>query len=162
MTAKTQRLRFSIDIQAPPGRVYDNVVGLAGYRQWTAAFMEGSTFEGSWDAGSRIRFLGPSGDGMVSEIAENRRHEHISIRHLGMLNQGVEDTTSDAVRAWAPAFENYAFDATAQGTRFTVEQDMAPDWVDYMSGAWPKALALLKALCESEPAATGATGANAP
>jgi hypothetical protein len=159
MSTTTQRLEFSVDIQAPPARVYDTVVDPASYTLWTAPFMAGSRFEGSWQADQAIRFVGPSGDGMVSEIAANRRPEHISIRHLGMLSQGVEDTTSEAVKTWAPACENYFFEATPQGTRLRVEQDMAPDWVECLKEAWPQALAVLKTLCEA-PATT--PGAAAP
>jgi len=57
--------------------------------------------------GERIQFLSPSGDGMVAEIAENRTNEFISIRQLGLIKKGVEDTESEAVRAWAPVYENY-------------------------------------------------------
>jgi len=53
-----------------------------------------------------------------------------------------------AVRAWAPAYENYTFTATPQGTKLTVDQDMTEDF-EGMVGTWPKALATLKALCES-------------
>ena len=51
---------------------------------------------------------------MVSEIAENKPNEFISIRHLGYIANGIEDTQSEAIRAWAPAYENYTFVATPQ------------------------------------------------
>lgn len=146
--ASVKRVQFSIVIAAPAAQVFNAVIGLDSYRQWTSAFTEGSTFEGSWQQGQRIRFLAPSGDGMVAEIAEHRPNEFISIRHLGFIANGVEDTTSEAVRAWAPAYENYTFVATAGGTKLVVDQDVAAEWESDISEAWPKALALLKALCE--------------
>ncbi|HEX5685844.1 MAG TPA: hypothetical protein VFY73_17610 [Ideonella sp.] len=86
---------------------------------------------------------------MTSEIAENRPNEFVSIRHLGYIaDDGVEDTSSEAIRALAPAYENYTFTATPQGTKLTVDQDMAADF-EGMGEAWPKALETLKALCES-------------
>ncbi|SHM87277.1 hypothetical protein [Rhizobacter sp. OV335] len=97
--------------------------------------------------GRRIRFLTPSGEGVISEIAENRPNEFISIRHLGYIADGVEDTGSEAIRAWAPAYENYTFTATPQGTRLTVDQDMTDEF-ESMVETWPKALGALKALCE--------------
>jgi hypothetical protein len=39
---------------------------------------------------------------MIAEIAEHRPNEFISIRNLGFIAKGVEDTGSDAVRARAP------------------------------------------------------------
>ena len=74
----------------------------ATYERWAAAFAEGSRFEGSWAEGARIRFVGPDdGCGMVSMIEANRRPAFLSILHLGMLKDGVEDTTSEAVKGWA-------------------------------------------------------------
>jgi uncharacterized protein YndB with AHSA1/START domain len=144
-----KKLQFSINIAAPVAKVYDLMIGDASYRDWTSAFMEGSRFEGSWAQGERIRFLAPSGEGMVAEIAENKPHEFISVRHLGSIANGVEDTQSESVRAWAPAYENYRFTATPEGTTLTIEQDTVAEYEDYMNNAWPKALERLKTLCES-------------
>ncbi len=143
-----KRLQFTTLIEAPVSRVYALMIAPESYRNWTSAFSEGSTYEGSWDAGQQIRFLSPSGDGMVAEIAENRADEFISIRHRGFIAQGVVDTDSEAVRAWAPAYENYSFQAVPEGTRLVVDQDITEEFEGFMKETWPKALARLKALCE--------------
>jgi hypothetical protein len=70
----------------------------------------------------------------------------LSIRHFGFIAHGVEDTTSEAVQAWAPAYENYTFLAVPDGTMMLVDQDVSAEWVDVLSDAWPKALELLKKL----------------
>jgi hypothetical protein len=141
-------LTFEVTIRAPRSLVWDTMLSPEGYRHWTAAFSEGSHYVGAWDEGAKIHFLAPSGDGMVSEIAENKREKFMSIRHLGMLENGVEDTTSEKVRSWAPAYENYQFLDVAEGCRVVVTLDTAPDWEQYMLDTYPKALALLKGLCE--------------
>ena len=144
-----KRLQWSVDIAAPAPVVYQALIGPESYTKWTSAFGEGCYFEGSWQRGQRIRFLTPAGFGVTSEIAENRLNEFLSIRHLGYIaDDGVEDTSSEAIRAWAPAYENYTFTATPQGTKLTVDQDMTEDF-EGMVETWPKALATLKALCES-------------
>lgn len=145
-----RRLQFTIDIAASPSRVYAVMLDQHGFRDWASAFAEGSYFEGSWRAGDRIRFLTPSGDGLVAEIAENRPHDVVSIRHLGQIVRGVEDTDSASVRAWAPAYENYTFLATAQGTRLVVDQDASADFEPFLRHTWPLALQRLKALCEAQ------------
>ena len=145
-----KHIRFTTTIAAPVPTVWRTMIDHGSYERWTSAFSEGSTFDGAWDQGAKIRFLAPSGDGMVSEIAENRKHEFISIRHLGFLANGVEDTTSDAVRAWAPAYENYTFTAVPEGTQLVVDQDVPAEWEQHMLDAWPKALALLKQISEAE------------
>lgn len=141
-------LEFDVTINAPRARVWDTMLGPVTYKAWTSAFCEGSYYEGSWDEGAGIRFLAPSGDGMVSEIAENRPHEFVSIRHLGMIENGVEDRTSEKVRSWTPAYENYRFSDVPGGCRVSVTLDTAPEWEQYMRDSFPKALALLKELCE--------------
>jgi len=145
-------LTFAIDIAAPRALVWETMFDPEGYKIWTAAFCEGSHFTGSWDQGAAIRFLAPNGDGMVAEIAENRPHEFVSIRHLGEISGGVADTTSDKVRAWAPAYENYTFSERDGGTHIEVAIDTVPEYVQYMENTFPKALELLKQLCEGKAA----------
>lgn len=143
-----KRLNFTTTMAVPAATVWHHITNPESYPRWTSAFCEGSYFEGSWAQGQRIRFLSPGGEGMLSEIAENREAEYLSIRHLGMVTGNGEDTTSDAVRAWAPAYENYRLTAEAGGTRMQVDLDVAPEWEAFMTTAWPQALARLKQLCE--------------
>jgi hypothetical protein len=148
-------LKFETTIDAPRARAWQTMLGPQTYQAWTSAFCEGSYYTGSWDQGAEIRFLSPTGDGMISMIAENRPHEFVSIRHLGVIEHGVEDTTSEKVRAWAPAYENYRFSDVPGGCLVTVTVDIVPEYEQYMLDTFPKALALLKGLCE-QPAANDA------
>lgn len=144
---KLERLQWSVDIAAPTSKVYQTLIGTETYTQWTSAFGDGLYFRGSWQKGQTIRFMTPGDDGVVSEIAENRPNEFLSLRHVGYIVNGVEDTSSNAIRAWAPAYENYTFTATPQGTKLTVDQDMTEAF-ESMPEDWPEALEKLKALCE--------------
>lgn len=139
---------FDILIQAPRRQVWTTMLEAPTYEQWTRAFCEGSRYEGSWDQGARIRFLDPAGNGMVSEIADHRPAEFVSIRHLGFIENGKEDTTSEAVRAWAPCYENYTFTDEASGTRVNVVIDTFTGYEEMMANTWPPALQALKTLCE--------------
>lgn len=143
-------LTFSVSIHAPRTRVWDTMLSADGYRAWTAVFMDGSYFEGSWAQGEKIQFLAPNGEGMTAVIAENRPYEFVSIRHLGEVREGQEDTTSEKVLAWAPAYETYTFAETAGRTAVTVTVDTLLEHESYMSETFPKALASLKALCEGK------------
>lgn len=151
----TKKLRFDISIQAPVERVWETMLGPRSYEEWTAPFGEGSRFEGTWEEGARMRFLSPSGDGMVARIAANRPCEFLSIQHLGCITGGVEDGESEMSRAWASAFENYTFRRIGGGTELLVEQDAVADFEQYLLGAWPKALAKLKEMCEGAPLSGG-------
>ena len=149
-------LHFDITIAAPRETVARTMLEDTGYRDWTSVFHEGSHYVGSWDSGQRIRFLGPDGQGMLAEIAEHRPAVFLSIRHVGMLLNGVEDTHSEAVRAWAPCYENYHFeDAPGGGTLLRIDMDCQPAYEAYMTDCWPRALARLKARCEAGAAAAG-------
>jgi hypothetical protein len=148
----TKTLTFEIAIRAPRARVWDIMLDPETYKAWTSAFCEGSYFVGSWDEGAKIQFLSPSGDGMTAVIAENRPHEFVSIRHLGVIEKGVEDTSSAKVRAWAPAYENYRVSDLPDGCRLTVAVDTVAEYEQYMRDTFPKALALLKELAEERPA----------
>lgn len=143
-----KRIQFTTAIAAPPSVVWHHITDPDSYGKWTAAFAEGSRYKGSWEQGARILFMAKSEDGMVSEIAAIRTHEFISIRHLGFLANGVEDTTSDAIRAWAPCYENYTLLPAPNGTTLVIDQDVTAEWEAHLAQTWPKALELLKALCE--------------
>jgi uncharacterized protein YndB with AHSA1/START domain len=146
-----ERLRFSVEIDAPRGKVWDTMLGDATYRIWTAEFMPGSYYVGDWEQGSKILFLAPGerGEtGIVSRIRVNRPYEHISIEHLGMVEDGREDTSSEAATAWAGALENYTFRDVDGKTEVQVEMDSDEDMKAMFEETWPKALQRLKELAE--------------
>jgi len=123
------------------------------YRQWTAAFNEGSYYKGSWEKGSKILFIGPDPEtgreeGMVSRVAENRPYEYLSIEHLGIYKDGVEDTESEEAKKWAPAYENYTFVEKDGGTEVIIDQDIEDEYVEMFNKMWPDALERLKTIAE--------------
>mgnify|MGYP003422850727 FL=1 len=146
------KLNFSIVIDAPISKVWDTMLEDKTYRIWTEEFSPGSHYIGNWNQGSKILFLGPSNDGkiagMVSRIKENKPHKYISIEHLGEVYDGVEDTTSDRVKVWAGALENYTFINKDGKTELVVDLDINEEFKEMFEGMWPKALQTLKSLCE--------------
>jgi uncharacterized protein YndB with AHSA1/START domain len=144
---------YSIHINAPKEKVWDTMIGEKTYREWTSAFNEGGRFEGSWDQGSKILFIGLDPEtgkegGMVSCIKENRPHEFISIEHLGIMKDGVEDTTSEEAKKWFPAYENYTFTEKDGSTEVSVDIDVAEEYADMFKETWPNALTKLKEISE--------------
>ena len=85
---------------------------------------------------------------MVSRIAENKPYEFISIEHLGVVKDGVEDTTSEEAIKWAPAFENYTFKEKDGATEVSVEMDLEEEHAEMFEDMWPKALQKLKEIAE--------------
>lgn len=142
-------LQYSIDIAAPVARVWDCMFDPLAYRDWTSAFCEGSYYEGSWAAGSRIRFLDPDGNGMEAIVDESRLHERLSLRLVGDLTQGRPNADSPLTRE--PARESYEFStAPGGGTHLDIHlQAWNDEFADMLKDMWPRALQRLKALSES-------------
>ena len=149
-----QKLNFSIVIDATKEKVWHTMLDDSTYRLWTEPFSPGSYYSGNWEKGSKILFIGPdekgSVSGMVSRIKENIPDEYISIEHIGLLQNGKEDTTSDAAKKWVPAFENYTFKEKNGMTEVLVDLDMNEEYIDMFRDMWPKALNKLKELAEKE------------
>jgi hypothetical protein len=147
------RQRYAITINAPREKVWKTMLDDATFREWASAFNPGTYFEGSWDQGSELRFLGPDPEtgkiaGMFARIHENRPYEFVSIEHLGLIQDGKVDTTSEFATQWAPAYENYTFQDKEGGTEVLVDIDVLEDYLPFYEEAWPKALQNLKALAE--------------
>ncbi|HEX8226275.1 MAG TPA: SRPBCC domain-containing protein [Candidatus Saccharimonadales bacterium] len=144
---------YSATINVPVQKVWDTMLSDATYRQWTGAFYPGSYYEGDWEKGSDIQFLGPDEDGnlggLSGTIIENKPHEFISIEYKGEIINGELDTTSESSLSWAGATENYTFSEQDGVTTVTVELASTVDIDEMMGDAWPKGLAKLKELCEA-------------
>ena len=150
-----KKLEFKKVINASADKVYNTMLGINSietYEQWTSEFGPNSTYEGSWDKGSKIRFVGIAEDGtrggMVSEIAENIPAKFVSIRHNGFIKGEEEITEGVEVEKWAGALENYSFSENNGVTTVTAEIDVTEEYAEYFNKTWPKALDKLKELTE--------------
>ncbi|WP_418263124.1 SRPBCC family protein [Flavobacterium faecale] len=150
-----KKLQFKKEIKAAAEKVYDAMLGISAietYQQWTAEFNPSSTYEGSWEKGAKIYFIGTGENGkkggMVAEIAENIPFQFVSIRHYGILDGDNEITEGPDVEKWAGGLENYSFHENNGLTTVTVDCDVTEEYVDFFNTAWPKALNALKALVE--------------
>jgi len=143
-----ENLRFSVEVDAPAQHVWNVMLGLDTYREWTRAFNEGSTYEGGWNKGDEIRFVGLNGDGTSSglfgTIVENRPHEFVSIRYLGDIENDVEHRGGPA----AGLHENYSFSETGGVTTLVVELEVPDEWADDMRAMWSEAIVGIKRLAE--------------
>lgn len=147
-----EKLHFTIDIKAPASKVYQAIIDKNLYRQWTSEFNPTSTFEGGWNKGDKILFIGTNKDGkkegMVSRIAENIPGKQVSINHLGFIDGDNEITEGPAVANWAGAMEEYFLTEKNGVTTFDVSLDVTDDFKDDMERMWPKALAKMKSMLE--------------
>lgn len=149
---KLEKLNFNITIAAPVAKVYDTMLAADTYKEWTGVFNPTSSYEGSWDKGSKILFVGIDENGakggMVSMIKENIPNEFVSIEHIGMLKGNEEITSGPEVEGWSGSHENYIYSSMDGDTQLTVEIDTIPDYKSYFEDTYPKALEKLKEICE--------------
>jgi len=147
-----ETIRFSILINSDKQNVWHTMLDDKTYREWTKEFHVGSFYEGNWEKGSEIRFLAANEEGklegMLSKIKENIPYQFISIEHLGMISNGVIDTTSDEVQKWAHCLENYSFFEKGNMTELIVEMEVDPNYKSMFDEMWPRALNTLKKICE--------------
>lgn len=146
-----EKLHFAIHINAPKEKVWSALWEDASYRNWTSAFMEGShAITDNWKQGTKVLFLDPERNGMVSVVAENRPNEYMSFLHQGEVREGVEDTHSEQVKQWQGSSENYTLTPAEDGTDLNVEMqgNISAGFKDYFQKVWPVALEKLKSLAE--------------
>lgn len=148
-----QTLHFSVRINAPKEKVWHTLFDDTSYREWTAVFMPGSYFVGNWEKGGKILFLGPSENsekegGMISKVAENRPYEFLSLSHVGIVNEGVEDTTSDEAKKWLGGIENYTLREANGITELLIDIDSDQENAEMFHKIWPQALQKVKELAE--------------
>lgn len=149
------KLQFKVSINAPVSKIYDIMLGISNkstYEQWTAIFNPTSSYEGNWDKGNKILFIGvdEKGEkgGMVSKIVENSPNQFVSIQHYGLVQGGKEITEGPEVEKWANGFENYTFEQNNGITTLIVDLDTTEDFETYMNETYPNALKKLKELCD--------------
>jgi hypothetical protein len=150
---RMKKLKFTVRIAVPRQTAWKVMLEDRTYRAWTAEFSPGSYYTGDWSQGSRMRFLAPGKSGllagMISRVLENRPYESISIEHVGVVHKNIEDTTSDAAKAWAGAKENYTFTDLEGETELMVELDLHESYLEMFGELWPKALCRLKEIAEN-------------
>lgn len=146
-----EKLQFTIDIPAPALKVYEAMLGLnskSTYESWASVFNPTSTYEGSWNKGDKIYFVGTDEKGekagMISQVEENNPAVFVSVRHYGFVQGNEEVTEGEMVEKWAGGHENYTFTENKGNTKVTVDIDVIDEYLDYFKDMYPKALEALK------------------
>ena len=147
-----EKLHFVTKIDAPAAVVWNAMLGDETYREWTNEFNPGSYFEGGWEQGDIIRFLGPDENGeiggMLGRIVANIPNEFVSIEYYGLVANGVDDTTSEAVKELVGTHESYTLSEAGGVTTVEIELDIEDAYVEMFNEMWPRALAKLKEIVE--------------
>jgi len=143
---------FEIVIDKPVEKVFGTMLEKDTYNGWTSVFNSSSRFEGSWQKGSKILFLGEedSGNtsGMVSWIKDYHTDRSVKIEHQGIIKNGEEIMIGPEVDIWKGSIESYSFKALNDKTMLSVDFDSVKEFDSYFAETWPKALYKLKSICK--------------
>jgi hypothetical protein len=144
--------QYKVSIAAPREVVWNSLWEDTSYRDWTSEFAPGSHAITDWKKGSNIQFLDGNGQGMFSKVADRRDNEFMSIKHLGMIVNGVEQPNAAGSDEWE-GYENYTIRQNGNDSELTVDLqfgDVPQQHIDEFDKIFPKALNRLKRLAEEK------------
>jgi uncharacterized protein YndB with AHSA1/START domain len=144
-----EHLKYEIEIGASAKKVWEIMLQKSTYKQWVAKSWPDSSYEGKWEKGEKIKFIGPDGSGTLAELVEVKPYEKILMRHIALLGpNGVEDRTSQLATGWVGITEEYKFSERGGTTTLTVFIKTSPEWRKMFDDGWPTALQELKRITE--------------
>ena len=143
-------LQFTKEINAPAQKVWNVLWDESTYPLCTNAFNPGggSTIRSDWQVGGKTFFLDGKGNGMISTIESKKEPYEMVFKHLGEMINGVEDTSSDKVKAWAGALEEYQLSENNGITTLTVSIQTDEAWEKMLTNGFTKGLEEVKKLAE--------------
>ena len=141
-----QKQTFKTIIDTTPEKLWKILWDDTTYRKWTTVFSESSYMKSDWKVGGRTLFLDGTGNGMVSTIDAIEPSKYLSFKHLGMINNGIEDLDSEDVKKWSGSKENYILNPVGEKTELIVEQDLDEEYKDSFNDTWQKTFDLIKSL----------------
>lgn len=143
-------IEFTKEIKAPAQKVWDTLWNETTYTQWTSAFNPegGSTMQSDWEVGGKTFFLDGKGNGMISTIKTKEEPFAIVFEHLGMVTDGKEDTTSEEVKGWAGALEEYHLLENGGTTILKASVQISEEWEEMMNNGFTQGLEVVRKLSE--------------
>ena len=142
------RLEFSIEINADPGKIWNALWEENNYRDWAAVFYEGSYYRtDNWEKGGKIMFLAPDGRGIYSTIESLIPNKEVEFKHIGNVLDGKEQALDDEARTWSGTMEKYSLIEGKNATTLFVEIDVLDEHLEFMQTKFPDALDRIKKNC---------------
>lgn len=143
------KLEYTIEINAPKEKVWYALWDKTNYSQWTTAFCEGSKYKGTLVKGSKMYFLDPNNNGMVSRIHENIPFLKMEFMHLSEIHNGIEAPIDDQIKKWTGCIEAYKLIEKDNITHLIVRVDSLGEFTSFFENSFPKALQLVKNIAEN-------------
>lgn len=146
-----EHLEYEVVISAPAKLVWETMLNEETYKQWVAKSWPNSYYEGRWQEGEKIKFIGPDGSGTLAELVHVKPYKNVLARHIAVLGPGgVEDRTSEMAKGWIGISEEYQFQESLGVTTLKVFIETSSAWKPMFEEGWPPALEELKRISERQ------------
>ena len=140
---------YEIIISAPIQKVWDLLWSPETYPEWTQFFMAGSQFKSDWLVDGTTYFLDARENGMISTIKSLNEPTEVIFSHLGMVKNGVVDTTTVNTLEWSGAEEKYFLrEIDSNTTELRAEVHSTRDMESMMDKGFNQGFEVLRKLAE--------------
>ena len=144
-----KKLTYKTDIKTSKKLVWETMIDPIAYNSWVRPFSEGAQYVGEWKEGSHILFITPGKGGTKAVLETYKPYELMVGKHIALIkSNGEEDTDSEMAKSWLGTIETYRFSEENGYTTLTVEMETNEKFESMFSESWPKALDILKGICE--------------
>lgn len=144
-----ETFKYQIEIDAPAEKIWDVLWNEKTYSQWTYYFSPDSHIVTDWKVGGKTYFTDSSKkNGMVSTIDEMEENKYIIFKHLGQMENGVEDTESEKVKVWSGSKEAYHLEESNGKILLKASVDSDANYKDMFDNGFTKGLQIIKELSE--------------
>ncbi|MBA3758199.1 hypothetical protein H0X10_01025 [Candidatus Saccharibacteria bacterium] len=141
-----KELRFSVEINALKGRVWDTLWKDETFREWAGIIDPGTYMVGELKAGNEIQYISSeNGYGVTSFVEKIIEGEFLLLRHSAdTQGSGKQERAQE----WTGGEESYSLSEKNDTTTLTVAFDVPPKLEEYFKAHYPKALQRIKIMAE--------------
>ena len=140
-----RKMRFSIEIKASKGKVWDTLWQDETLRQWAGVIDPGTYMAGVLKEGDEIQFISGNGYGVTSKVLKMMPSEFLLLRHTADTQDYGK---REREKQWTGGEESYSLAEADGATTLTVASDVPAELEGYFKDAYPKALERVKNLAE--------------
>jgi len=143
------KLNYSIEINAKNEHVWKTMLAPETYQQWVKAFSANSKFIGEWKQGETILFFDPDLGGSKAILEIFDPYNVILARHFSMVDKNQNENNEDEMsKKWIGSTERYSLIETTDKTKLNIEMTTDEAFTKMFDSSWPKAMEIIKSLCE--------------
>lgn len=140
-------MQFTVAISAPKEKVWDTLWQDATLRQWAGLIDPGTYMVGELKEGAQVQFISAeNGYGVTSLVDKCVPNEYLLLKHQADTQDSGKRERKDE---WTGGDESYELSEKDTITTLTVAFDVPDNLEEYFNDAYPKALAKVKELAET-------------